>query len=180
MVRYFIPLFSRYKSSPMAFELDLDKYLGTWYELVHYPSWFQRNDNYNTMAVYGLNDDGTVSVHNSSIVQGNQFDSYGVANRLTNNGFHVDFPQTEVMKLEASKQFTSNRPASPQLNYVIDKLWLNDEGDYMFAVVTDQNKNALYVLSRFKHPSRLAYDEIMAYVIANYNRDRLVQTPQFD
>jgi lipocalin len=147
---------------------------------MHYPSWFQRNDNYNTMAVYGHNPDGTVSVHNSSIVQGKQFDSYGYAAKLGNNTFHVEFPPPEVTKLQASQQFTYNQPKSLLLNYVVDKLWLNDKGDYIFAVVTDQNRGALYVLSRFKHPSRLAYDEIMAYVVANYDRDRLVQTPQFD
>lgn len=36
---------------------DINKYFGVWYELIHYPSWFQRNDNYNTMATYTLDHD---------------------------------------------------------------------------------------------------------------------------
>lgn len=173
-----------------SFSFDINKYMGTWYELMHYPSWFQRNDNYNTMAQYHLNSDGTVSVHNSTISNSMFFESYGKARRIEglpwNYSFRVDFPIPEVAKLQMSNQFRSipeeqlrmmQNPNMP--NYIIDKIWLNQYGEYIFAVVTDPTKSSLYVLSRYKHPSLVAYNEIMSYVIANYNRDRLVQTPHF-
>jgi hypothetical protein len=53
-------------------------------------------------------------------------------------------------------------------------------GEYIFAIITDLNRQSLYVLSRYKHPSLISYNQIMTYVINNYDRDRLVQTPQFD
>jgi lipocalin len=166
---------------------ELSKYLGTWYELAHYPSWFQRNDNYNTMAQYELNCDGTVSVHNSTITQGKPFDSYGVAKHLHAMSFRVDFSMPEVAKLTQSGEFNKLPPdvvksfmQTNQPNYVIDKIWTNCYGQYIFAVVTDPAKQSLYILSRFRHPSLIAYNEIMAYVVANYDRDRLVQTPHFD
>lgn len=64
-------------------------------------------------------------------------------------------------------------------NYVIDNLWLTCKGCYVFAVVTDPTKQSLYVLSRSKTPSLADYNKVMMYVIANYDRDRLVQTPHY-
>jgi lipocalin len=167
---------------------ELSKYLGTWYELGHYPSWFQRNDNYNTKAVYGLNTDGSVSVHNSTITQGKPFDSYGSARFLGGTNFRVDFAKSESEKLNQSGQFNmadippevlNNLMTNTGPNYVIDRIWTNCSGQYVFAVVTDPPRQSLYILSRYCHPSLTAYNEIMAYVVANYDRDRLVQTPHF-
>ena len=44
--------------------LDLDRYLGTWYEIASFPSWFQRNC-VATQATYSLRDDGRVRVENA-------------------------------------------------------------------------------------------------------------------
>ena len=167
------------------FVFDIKKYMGTWYELMHYPSWFQRNDNYNTMAQYSLNNNGTVSVHNSTIANGKPFDSYGSANLIGPGLFHVKFPIPEISKISNSPEFKINIPTTEYFNplipnYAIDTLWTNAQGDYIFAVVTDLNHNSLYVLSRFKHPCLKSYSDIMNYVISKFDRDRLVQTPQFD
>lgn len=164
-----------------SFSFDINKYMGKWYELMHYPSWFQRNYHYNTTAEYKLQPDGTVSVHNSTIAQGKEFDSYGIARQLSINNFRVDFPIPEVFKLQMSQEFTQPFINSmPGPNYIIDAIWLNKYGEYIFAVVTDPLKQSLYVLSRYPRPSRIAYDQIMSYVISNYDRDRLVQTPHLE
>lgn len=181
----------------MQAPFDVKKYLGVWYELIHYPSWFQRNDNYNTTAEYALNGDGTLTVHNSTLTQGQRsdglpssepatsqrFDSYGTARNLGGINFRVDFPMPEVSKLTGSGQFSSGGtinldPNSP--NYVIQKIWSDANGQYLFAVVTDPTLQSLYVLSRFPRPSVSAYNKIMAYVVEHFDRDRLVQTPHFD
>lgn len=44
--------------------VDLDRYLGTWYEIARYPAWFQRNCTAVT-AEYSLRDDGKIKVINS-------------------------------------------------------------------------------------------------------------------
>lgn len=185
-----------------TFVFDFNKYLGTWYELAHYPSWFQRNDNYNTMAHYELNTAGSINVHNSTISRGKSFDSYGTASIMGPYSLRVDFPMPEIGKLQMSNEFNMgsimsengtklNTPREPKAlpvegaqlllpNYVIDKIWYNQCGEYIFAIVTDPLKQSLYVLSRYKHPSLCAYNDIMEYVVSNYNRDLLVQTPHFD
>lgn len=160
---------------------DQNKYLGKWYELIHYPSWFQRNDNYNTTAEYSLNSDGTIKVHNSTMSQGKLFESYGKAVYYGGSKFRVDFAPSEVSKLIDSNEFVKNNSnvAIPDVNYIVRKIYTNKDGNYVFAIVSDPKKESLYVLSRYQHPSLVAYNEIMSYVVANYNRDQLVQTPHF-
>ncbi len=160
---------------------DINKYLGTWYELVHYPSWFQRNDNYNTTAHYHMHCDGTVKVHNSTISHGKVFDSYGIAKVLAPYALRVDFPMPEVQKLQMSSEFgaPSNFLPSNEPNYIIDKIWANEKGEYMFAVVTDLYKQSLYLLSRYPDPPLCWYNVLMDYIVNNYDRDRLVQTPHY-
>lgn len=164
-----------------SFSFDINKYLGTWYQLMMYPSWFQRNDNYNTTAHYTRNANGTIQVHNSAITNGTKFDSYGVARIISGYNLRVDFPNAEIDKLINSGEFKSYQQGLDRglPNYVIDRIWINAYGEYIFAVVTDLTKQSLYVLSRYTNPSLVAYNEIMSYVIANYDRDRIVQTPHF-
>lgn len=157
--------------------------MGTWYELGHYPSWFQRNDNYNTMAKYELLFDGSVKVINSTITQGKYYESHGIANRLSDASFHIDFPISEVTAIAQSKEFKPAQIYNVNKsipNYVIDKIVINTNREYVFAIVTDYSKQSLHILSRNKHPHLAEYNQIMSYVVANYNRDRLVQTPHFD
>lgn len=163
------------------FIFDINRYMGTWYELIHYPSWFQRNDNYNTTAKYSLNKDGTVTVHNSTITQGKLVESYGTAKIISPGKFRVDFIPSEIKNVINSGQFQQYQKGIDinQANYVIDKIWLNCHGEYVFAIVTDSNKNSLYLLSRYVHPDLTDYNNLMEYIIANYDRDRLVQTPHY-
>jgi len=168
----------------MQYEDDFSiiDYLGTWYELVHYPSFFQRNDNYNTKAEYMLMSDDTIKVHNSTITQGKAFDSFGIARQLYGRNLRVDFPQPEISNLVQSGEFKPpNQINTNQFepNYIIDNIWVNEYGCYRYAVVTDSKKESLYVLSRTPHPPIEEYNIIMQYVVKNYNRDRLVQTPHF-
>ena len=44
-------------------QVDLARYMGTWYEIASYPTWFQRGCAAST-AAYALNVDGTVDVLN--------------------------------------------------------------------------------------------------------------------
>lgn len=44
--------------------VDLDRYLGTWYEIASYPAWFQKNCTA-VKAEYSRRDDGLLSVVNS-------------------------------------------------------------------------------------------------------------------
>lgn len=159
---------------------DINKYLGKWYELAHYPSWFQRNDNYNTTANYTLTNDG-IKVVNTTISNGKVIQSIGKAKVLEDFTLRVDFDMPEVAKLQKSGEFDvknvitdANYP-----NYVIDHIFLKGN-TYAYAVVTDADKKSFYLLSRCSNPPLHEYNEVMQYVIQHYDRDLLVQTPHFE
>lgn len=65
-----------------------------------------------------------------------------------------------MLKLSQNKNFTSNELDSYETNnheekepnYVIDAIWNDCKGTYLFTVVTDPRRESLYVLSRKRHP----------------------------
>lgn len=164
---------------------DIHKYVGKWYQLITYPMWFQRSDNYNTTAEYTLLSNGEIQIVNSTISRGRQFQSIGRAYQMDEFSLRVDFPDAEINRLIASGEFNLDsgeissflNQALP--NYVIKKIWINKYGEYLFSVITDPTKQTLYVLSRYENPSLEAYNQIMTYVLDNFDRDRLVQVPHF-
>lgn len=160
---------------------DINKYVGKWYELVHYPSWFQRNDNYNTTAEYSIDNDGSVTIHNSTITQGKLVQSYGIAKQLSIGNFRVNFAPSEIKNVVDTGQFQSYQQGINinEPNYVIDKVWLDINNNYIFAVVTDAEYKSLYLLSRSPKPNLSDYSILMNYIIEHYDRDRLVQTPHY-
>lgn len=99
----------------------------------------------------------------------------GQIRHLGDNKFKVEFSTEEVIKLKNTKQFVPQDEA----NYVVEMIFTNVFDEYVFVVVTDLYRDSLYVLSRYQKPSLEAYKQIMDYVIANYDRNRLVQTPHF-
>jgi apolipoprotein D and lipocalin family protein len=50
--------------------LDLNRYIGRWYEIACFPSQFQPKNGANTRATYTLNPDGTVKVLNETWIDG--------------------------------------------------------------------------------------------------------------
>lgn len=84
--------------STNAQQFDPLKYLGKWYELAHYPSWFQNNDNYNTTATYNIVN-GNISIVNSTYSAGKFVESVGKATYVGDMSFNVTFSFDEVNKL---------------------------------------------------------------------------------
>lgn len=166
----------------MSGKFDLAKYLGTWYELGHYPSWYQPNDTYNTTAEYSLNYDGSVVVHNSTFINGQSFDSYGTAVQVGEKSYRVEFSPPEVNSLLASGKFLTYVQGIPgdTPNYVIEQCWIDETGGYYYAIVSDPEKKNLYLLSRSPHPPRTDYDMLISYITSNYDRKLWVATPHYD
>lgn len=50
--------------------LDIERYIGRWYEIASFPSRFQPKNGVNTRATYTLREDGTVNVLNETFVDG--------------------------------------------------------------------------------------------------------------
>lgn len=148
-------------------KIDLEKYLGKWYEIASFPSFFQRNCFYDTNAVYSITDDNNIKVLNSCRNKnGNWIQSEGkaFANNPDNNKLKVSFLPNKLSEIPFF-----------QANYWI----LAIDKDYTYALVGTPNLRYLWILSRSKEmPEEILkkYTDI-AYKLG-YKTSRLVKTKQ--
>jgi apolipoprotein D and lipocalin family protein len=168
----------------MAFKIE--KYKGRWYELLHYPSFFQSNDTYNTTAEYTIRKDGALDVLNTTFVNGKKITSRGIAKQTDRaTEFRVDFDFVDVQKFD-KKGFKPPVAIEEEdksvANYVIKTIWLDEDADkefYKFVVVTDKRGDSLWVLSRVPDPSREEYEKILAYITTRFDTKKMVATPHY-
>ncbi|MEV0295478.1 lipocalin family protein [Nocardia sp. NPDC050710] len=118
-------------------ELDLDRYLGTWYQLAAVPQHFNLACARDTRATYALDPQGNISVYNRCTTWANTVnDITGTAtinDRETGAQLHVSFPGVP----------TQDRLDGPT-NYIVTALG----PDYSWALVTDPSRISGFVLSR--------------------------------
>ncbi len=122
-------------------ELNLQRYLGSWYEIARFDHSFERNMTQCT-ATYSLNADGTLRVMNRGIKNGEQKESIGKAKTTETTGllrvsfwgpFYSDY---RVMMLDKDYQYALIGSGSskylwilsrtPQLDATIKKNILNE------------------------------------------------------
>jgi apolipoprotein D and lipocalin family protein len=116
--------------------IDLNKYLGKWYEIPSIPQFFQRNCVANTTAQYGIDTDGNVSVYNScSNKNGKTIDAKGHAKVVDPNS---------NAKLKVTFLKLGGWIFIPGGNYWVLEL----EKNYNWAVVGDPTRKTGWILSR--------------------------------
>jgi apolipoprotein D and lipocalin family protein len=118
-------------------KVDLNKYIGLWYEVAKIPNWFQKKCIKNTSAEYSLREDGKIKVVNSCTQDdGSKNIAEGVAKVVDN---------ISNAKLEVS--FV--RILGIQLFW--GDYWIIGLGEnYDFAVVGTPNRKYGWILSRTK------------------------------
>ena len=143
--------------------VDLNRYLGRWYEIASFPQSFQRGCTATT-ADYKMRPDGRISVLNSCRIDspsGRLKEAQGVA--------WVDDEHTNAkLKVRFFWPFTGD-------------YWIIDLGeDYEYAVVGDPTRNYLWILSRTPKMAQTTYDDILQRLIEtqDYDVSRLQQTVQ--
>lgn len=111
--------------------VDLDRYLGTWYEIASFPAWFQKNCTAVT-ADYSLRDDGLIKVVNSC--RKGSLD--GKLKQSTGRAKVVDPETNSKLKVSFFGPFWGD-------------YWIIDlDPDYRWAVVGVPNRKYLWILSR--------------------------------
>jgi apolipoprotein D and lipocalin family protein len=145
--------------------LELDRYLGTWFEIGSYPNEFQKGCE-GTTATYALKDNGEIDVRNSCTVDGRANDAQGVARAV----------DLDAGKLEVSffGPFFGD--------YWVVELG-EDETDaaapYTYAVVTSPSRDFLWILSRTSSLEDETLDGIFARLAEqSIDRERFNLTPQ--
>lgn len=111
---------------------DLSKYLGKWYEIARYDTWFEK-DMDRTQAFYSLNEDGTVRVENS----GYDFNKNKWKTSVGKAKFRGDKDVGEL-KVSFFGPFYSD--------YTILAL----DSEYKYSLVVGNTTDYLWILSRTK------------------------------
>lgn len=142
--------------------VDLNKYMGKWYEIARLPNWFEKNCTAVT-ATYNLRDDGKVDVINAchlKTVDGKFKQSKGKA-------WVVDKTTNAKLKVSFFWPFAG-------------KYWIIDLGsNYEYAVVGHPNRDYLWILSRQPHMSDELYNQLITRIQAQgYDLTSLEKTIQ--
>lgn len=144
-------------------DVDLDRYLGRWYEIASFPQRFQKGC-VATTATYSRRADGLIRVDNACRDQ--SFD--GEIREIEGVAWQAD-PDGSPAKLEV-QFFWPFRG-----DYWILEL----DPDYRFAVVGHPSREYLWILSRLPTLDPDLYEDLLRRIDAHgYDLERLNPTPQ--
>jgi len=142
--------------------VDLDRYLGRWYEIASYPAWFQKNCT-GVTADYSLREDGRIKVVNSC----RKGSLEGKFKQSTGRAKVVDGAGNAKLKVSFFGPFWGD-------------YWIIDlDPDYQWAVVGVPNRKYLWILSRTPQMDIEIYEGIISRLRnQGYDPARLNRTPQ--
>lgn len=141
-------------------EVDLDRYLGTWYEIARYPNRFQRGCTATT-ATYSLREDGGIRVLNRCRAG----DPAGPLREAEGKAWVVDLETGARLKVQFFWPFRGD-------------YWIIGLGEnYEYAVVGHPRRKYLWVLSRTPEMDPALYETALESVRRNgYDPSKLVLT----
>jgi apolipoprotein D and lipocalin family protein len=151
---------------PTVDHVDVDRYLGRWYEIALLPNRFQGGCARDTNATYGLRDDGLISVTNRCVTAtGNAVSITGVARPK-------DPDDNAKLKVSFFGIFG--------LRLWLGDYWVMEVGeDYDYALVGTPSRRWGWVLSRDPHPPKARIDAWMKRLgELGYDPDKFVLTKQ--
>ena len=144
--------------------VDLERYMGTWYEIASFPQRFAKNCTASKAEYKLIKKTERVQVRNSCRL-------YTVDGKLkVANGIAKIADKTTNSKLKVSFFWP-----------FFGDYWIIDlDREYKWAVVGSPDRDSLWVLSRTKQMDESLYSEIInrVYLDQNFDITRLVKTPQ--
>ena len=124
--------------------VELEKYLGKWYEIAHLPARFQKGCT-DTTATYTLSEDGNISVLNECIKNGKVKQAKGKAKVVDKNS-------GAKLKVTFFWPFYGD-------------YWIIDLGkDYDYAVVGTPNRKYLWILNRTPKMDNKLFSQLLESV----------------
>lgn len=148
--------------------LDVQRYMGAWYEIAKFPNEFQKKCVGNTTATYSLREDGRVKVVNRCRTRdGGAEAAEGVARQIGS----ATSPRLEVRFAPAFLSF---------LPRVWGDYWVIDlDQDYQLSAVSEPRREYLWILARTPQVDAAAYEALLARLRAQgLDTSRLVRTSQ--
>jgi apolipoprotein D and lipocalin family protein len=142
--------------------VDLQRYLGKWYQIAYFPTTFQPNKGGMVTAEYSLDKKGKIRVVNTSYKDDEGKEVRDVA---TAKAWAVD--KSNARLKVKFVWFASG-------NYWIVKL---DDKNYSYSVVSDPSRKYLWILSRTPAMDKTVYNEIKDFLLKNgWKLDKLALT----
>ena len=142
--------------------VDLNRYMGKWYEIASFPQWFQKGC-VATTATYALREDGDVDVLNQC--RDKKLD--GKLRSAKGKAWVVDPQSNAKLKVRFFWPFSGD-------------YWVIDLGaEYQYAVVGHPKRNYLWILSRSRQMDPAVYEGILERLRQkHYDLSRLKKTLQ--
>ncbi|XVE53679.1 hypothetical protein DITRI_Ditri03aG0022000 [Diplodiscus trichospermus] len=158
------------KTMEVVKNLDVKRYMGRWYEIASFPSFFQPKNGANTRATYTLNEDGTVLVLNETFADGKRVSIEGTA-------YKAD-PKSDEAKLKVKFYLPPFLPIIPVVgNYWV--LYIDD--DYQYVLIGEPTRKYLWILCRQTHLDDEIYNQLVQKAKdEGYDVSKLRKTPQSD
>ena len=150
-------------------DVDLNRYMGTWYEIARLPNWFQKKCISDVVATYTLNDNGTITVVNRCRKEnGDMSEAEGRAKRARKDG-----PNTKL-KVRFAPGFLS------LFSFVWGDYWIiHLPPNYSCAVIGDPARKYLWILSRTPTMDETTFQNILEQIkLKGYDLTSLIRTEQ--
>ncbi|KMT03574.1 hypothetical protein BVRB_8g192500 [Beta vulgaris subsp. vulgaris] len=151
--------------------IDVQRYMGRWYEIASFPSRFQPKDGENTRATYTLNSDGaTIHVLNETW-------SGGKRSFIEGSAYKADVNSDEA-KLKVKFYVPPFLPIIP----VVGDYWiLSLDDNYQYALIGQPSRRYLWILCRTPHMEESIYNDLVQKAVEEgYDVSKLHKTPQAD
>jgi apolipoprotein D and lipocalin family protein len=148
--------------------VDLNRYMGTWYEIARFPNRFQKKCVGYVRADYSVNADGTVKVANQCRLASGETDlAIGAARQ-------VGASTSPKLKVRFAPAWLSFIPL------VWGDYWIIDLDDaYRLVAVSEPTREYLWILSRTPKLDPAAYEALLGRLHAKgFDLRKLVVTPQ--
>lgn len=148
-------------------QIDVQKYVGKWYEIARLPMYFQRKCESDTTAFYALNNDNTIDVTNSCL------DKNGKKNVAHGRAFSQNAGN--------SKLKVSFLPSALRwMPFTKGDYWiLRIDPEYKVALVGGPSNKYLWILSRTPKLDESTYQSYLETATQQgYDISKLIKTPQ--
>jgi apolipoprotein D and lipocalin family protein len=149
-------------------ELDISRYMGTWYEIAKLPNWFQRKCVQGTQAQYKILGPQRIEVTNKcTTATGEEIKAVGVA-RPNSSG------QVAQLEVRFAPDWTAWLPLVWGAYWVLDL-----DPDYQLAAVGDPTRSYLWILSRSPVVSATQYENLLQRLkVMGFDITKLEKTRQ--
>lgn len=143
--------------------LDVPKYLGLWYQMaadaiVH--DTFEK-DSFCSTAVYGLNGDGTISVHNYATIGGPTGKPYTI------DGYAYQYNMPDKPGQLKVKFDSSDASPFPAPYWILQLGPVNANNYYDWAIVSDNLSSSLFILARDPQDFNKKYKDSVYKTVAD-------------